>query len=141
MKAEKFLILAFATIIGIGVAGIIFYFYQAQKTIPKSQIHTIAIQAPTPTPQSGIFLSLDNPKDEDVTDSKTITVSGKTIPDGTIIITSDLDQQIVSPSQNGDFSANLDIDSGENELDVTVVAPNGQTQTVKRIITQSTESF
>lgn len=141
MKAEKILILAFATVIGITVAGIIFYFYQAQKTIPKSQIHTIAIQAPTPTPKSGLFLTVDLPKDEDVTDSKTIIVSGKTIPEGTIVITTDIDQQVVTPAQNGDFSANLDIGDLENQLDVAVISPKGETQTVKRTITHSTENF
>src|SRR5437879_5978788 len=110
MKAEKFLILAFATIIGITIAGFAFYFYQSQKTIPKSQIHTIAIQSPTPTPKSGLFLTVDLPKDEDVTDSKTITVKGKTIPQGTLVITTDVDQQVVVPAGNGDFSASIDID-------------------------------
>lgn len=141
MKAEKFLIFTFALTIGVAIAGLGFYLYQSQKTIPKSQIQTISLKSPSPTPKPSVFITVDTPQNEDVSDSKTIKVAGKTSPDSTVIITTDADTQVISPAQNGDYSATLTIGDGENQLEVTAVTSQGQSTTLHRVITYSTETF
>jgi len=128
-------------VVGLFVAGVAFFFYQSQKVIPKDKTDTISIKAPTPSPKADAFLTIDSPANEDVVDSKTVVVKGKTSPDATVIATSDVDSEMVSPAQNGDFSITLTIGSGENVLEVTTILPNGDMQTLRRSLTYSTESF
>jgi hypothetical protein len=141
MKTEKIIISFIAVFVGILFAGIAFYLYQSTKVIPPSGTKTVAITPPTPTPKATIYLSLQTPDEGDVVDKKVVTVSGKTVPGSLVIITSDVDEQVVSPSSVGDFSATTTIDDGGNILNVTAIAPNGEEVTTSRIVTYSTESF
>lgn len=143
MKTEKVVLSFIAVAIGILVAGVAFYLYQATKTIPSTQqSKVVAKQTPTPTPQKSVaLLTVDSPKDEEVVETKKITVSGKTIPDATVIVTSDLDEQILTPAQNGNFSGSITIDDGENKIVFTAITKGGQESTIIRVVTYSTESF
>lgn len=124
------------------VAGLAFYLYQATKTISPSNTKTVSPSSPSPTPKSTIFLSLDRPKDEEVVDTKTITISGKTTSDATIVISTPSDDQVISPAaKNGDFSSTVTIGDGENLITVTAIAVNGEEVKILRTVTFSTESF
>ncbi len=141
MKTEKIVLSFIAVVVGILVAGLIFYLYQATKTISPSNTKTVSPSSVTPTPKSTIFLSLDRPKDEEVVDTKTITISGKTAPDATIVISTPSDDQVISPAKNGNFSSNVTIGDGENLITVTAIAVNGEEVKILRTVTFSTESF
>lgn len=141
MKTEKIILSFIAVLIGILISGVVFYFYQASKTIPSSKTKTISIAQATPTPKPSIFLSVDSPKDEDVIDKKTITISGKTIKDATIIISTSASDQVITPALNGNFSSTAVIDDGQNEITITALAPNGEEVSVIKTVTFSTENF
>lgn len=141
MKTEKIVISFIAIFIGIVVAGIAFYIYQSTKIVPPSQRKTVAITPPTPTPKATIYLSLSTPADGEVFDKKIITVSGKTIPGSLVIISTDVSDEVVSPSSIGDFSSTVTIGDNGNILTVTAIAPNGEQITQTRTVTFSTESF
>lgn len=141
MKTEKIVISFIAIIVGILVAGLIFYVYQSTKTVPGKSLKTISVKPPSPTPPKSIFLGLETPANETVTDKKTISVTGKTTTDATIVILTPVNEEIVSPAQNGNFSATVTIDDGQNIIEVTAIAPNGEETTITRTITYSTESF
>ena len=141
MKTEKIILSFIAILIGLLASGVAFYFYQSTKTIPPSKLKTIAIVSPAPTTQPSIFLTIDNPKDEEVTDKKIITVSGKTTPDATVILSSQIADNVINPSSTGSFSTTVTITDGENEIQITAIAPNGEETTLKQTITYSTESF
>jgi hypothetical protein len=141
MKTEKIVISFIAIFVGIIVAGIAFYIYQSTKVVPSSQTKTVAITPPTPTPKATIYLSLSTPQDGQVFDKKIITVSGKTVPGSLVIISTDVSDQVVSPTAIGDFSADLTIGDAGNLVSVTTIAPNGEQITQTRTVTFSTESF
>lgn len=141
MKAEKIVISFFAILIGIGVAGAAFYFYQTTKVIPPEKIKTVSVTSATPTSPPSIFLNVENPKNEDVTDSKTITVSGKTTTDAVIVVSSPSSDQVVLPALNGNFSTTTTIENGANQIEITAISPNGEEAKAIRTITFSTESF
>jgi len=141
MKKEKIILSFIAVVIGLLVTGAAFYFYQATKVIPQNKKQIVEVVTPTPLEESSIFLSLDSPKDEEVFDKKTITVSGKTKEDAIIIISSDSDDQVVTPAKNGSFSATQSIDNGANKIVITAISPNGEEETITRTVTFSTESF
>lgn len=144
MRAEKIILSLVAIIVGLGAAGVAFYLYQMTKTVPASKTQGISIQnqiTPTPTPNTRNFLTVENPKDESVSSSKTITISGKTEPGATIIVSTENNDQVVNAASNGDFTLTNAIDSGTNVIQITAVFTNGEEKKVIRTVTYSTESF
>jgi hypothetical protein len=141
MKTEKIVISFIAVFVGIVFAGGAFYLYQSTKVVSNSQTKTVAITPPNPTPKATIYLSLDTPSEGEVFDKKTVTISGKTVPGSLVVISTDVDDQVVSPSSIGNFSATTTIDNGGNIINVTAIAPNGEEITVNRTVTFSTENF
>lgn len=145
MKTEKIVISFIALIVGIIFAGLAFYFYQSSKVIPVSETKTVTLTSPTPKlnneSSSDIFITLDSPKEEEVIDKKTVTVSGKTLPDATIIISTQLGDQVVTPAANGNFSVTATINNGENTIEVTAIDTQGFEAKITRMVTFSEESF
>lgn len=140
MRLEKLLLAFFAILGGLLVAGAAFYFYQSTKTISPSQVKTVRINAPTPT-SVPVLLTLDSPQDTSVTNNKTVTVSGKTDPGATVVISTDSNDQVVTPASTGSFSTTVTIDNGENTIHVLAIGPNGQEMQKIVTVTYSTEDF
>jgi len=144
MRAEKIILSCIAIIVGLLVAGIAFFIYQSTKTIPPSKLPKITISSSSPTiaqENSNMFLSVDQPADESVTDSKTLTINGKTNPENTIIINTPIEDQVITPAQNGNYSITATIDTGENQIVLTAINPNGEELRKILTVTYSTEQF
>ena len=142
MKTERIILSLIALFVGLLVAGGAFYIYQMTQQIPQDKSDTITIKShATPTPNSNNYLVIDAPKDEDLTDRKTITISGKTLPGSTVVISTESDDQVVKPTATGTFNSTQTIDDGVNILSITSVFPDGTEKTVNRSITYTTENF
>lgn len=141
MKNEKVLLSLLAVIVGLLVAGIAFYFYENTKTIPPSETKAISIPTPTPTLKPSIFLSIDKPKDEEVFEKKIISISGKTASDAIVIILTNNDEKILTPANSGDFSTTTSIESGQNLIEITGIAPNGERARKLITVTFNNEEF
>ncbi len=140
MKIEKLLLAFFAVLGGLIVAGVGFYLYQSTKTLSPSQIKTVHIMTPTPT-TTPVVLVIDTPQDTSVTDNKTVTVTGRTDPKATVIISTDTSDQVITPSGTGAFSTTVLIGNDENYIHVTAVNSDGQEAEKVITITYSTENF
>ncbi len=141
MKKEKLILSFVATFFGLLVAGIVFYLFQATKTIPNTTTKTVSVASPTPVNSPSISLMLDQPKDEGVVDSKVLVVSGKTQSNAVIIVITDSSEDVITPSSNGNFSTTVNLDDGQNILEVISIAPNGESIKSKKTITYSLEEF
>lgn len=141
MKREKLILLLIAVIVGLIVAGGAFYLYQSTKEIPGTKIKKISVLEPTPTPKPSVFISLNTPANESVSSKALITVSGKTVPNSRFTIITPVDQSAGISSADGDFSTTVTLDSDQNIVRITVIAPNGETTTLTRTVTYSTENF
>ncbi|HSW97158.1 MAG TPA: hypothetical protein VLF89_05015 [Candidatus Saccharimonadales bacterium] len=143
MKLEKFVLSIIGIFFGLLVAGSAFYFYQKISNHPtdKKMIPLNTTKTPTPSPTPSFFVNIDSPKDESVTDNKTITISGKTIPTATIIISTGATDQVITPSSEGAFSTTATIDTDENQIIVTAIAPSGEQVQKTITITYSTQEF
>jgi hypothetical protein len=144
MKAEKVILSIFAVIVGLIAAGVAFYLYQMTKTLPPSKQETLSIKSeitPSPTPNNEYFLTIENPKDEAVVNSKSVTISGKTSPNATIIVSTATNDQVVTPAENGNFTLNDTIGNGTNLIQITAVFPTGEEKTETRTVVYTTESF
>jgi len=140
MKKEKLILCFIATLFGLIIAGIAFYLFQATKTVPNAT-KTISLASPTPTPLPSISLTLDKPKDEEVVSSKVLVVSGKTQSNAVVAVITDSSQDVITPSANGDFSTTVNLNDGQNILEVIVIAPNGESIASKKTVTYSQEEF
>lgn len=141
MKFEKILLSFFGVVIGLVVAGVGFYFYQSTKVIPQKNVKIIKlIPSPTQNP-SAIYLALDNPQDETVTNNPTITISGKTVPNGTVVINTATTDQVVPASATGSFSTTATLTNDENRIIVTAIASTGEETQKILTLTYSTEDF
>lgn len=144
MKTEKIILSLVAIIVGLAAAGVAFYLFQMTKTIPPSKTQPISIKtqtSPSPTSNFQNFLTVENPKDESVSDKKTITISGRTEPGATIIINTENNDQVVNAASNGNFTLTNNIGDGTNIIQITAVFTNGEEKEVTRTVTYSTESF
>lgn len=142
MKQERIILSFIMVIIGLIFAGIIFYFYQSTKVVPDTNTtQQTDSQTPTPTKTPTIFLSVDSPKDESISDSKTVRVSGKTNPEATVVILTLEGEEIVKPSLQGDFVTNITISSGTNFIKIVAMTPDGETQTVQKTVSYTSEDF
>jgi hypothetical protein len=142
MKIEKVVLSFVAILVGLVVAGIAFFIYQSTKIIPQNKIPKIVINSPTPLPgTSHLFLSIDTPSDETVVANKSLTISGKTIQNATLIINTSSDTQVVNPASNGNYSVTVTLDDGENQVTIIAIAPNGEEMKKTITVTYSTEEF
>jgi hypothetical protein len=141
MKQERVILSFVAVLIGLLAAGIAFYFYQSTRTVSSSNQITINAPTPTPTPRPTVYIALNAPGDEIVVDNKTLVVNGKTNPNATMIIYTDSGQEIIQPSTQGDFSVTLTLGNGQNLIKIMSILPGGETTTLQRTVTYSTESF
>lgn len=141
MKFEQIILSFVAVIFGLFVAGIAFFIYQSTKTVSPNNIKTIKIQNTTPTPADAVPLTIDTPADESVATSKIVTVSGKTDPNATVIVSTDTTDTIVSPSSMGAYSLTVTLTDNENILRISAVMPDGK-ETQKTItVNYTTEDF
>ena len=141
MKTEKLILYFIATLFGLIVAGIAFYLFQTTKTIPSNKKTVSITNSPTPTPLPSIFLIVDRPKDEDVVNNKIVVVSGKTTTNAVVVVIANSYEDVVTPSANGDFSTSVNIADGQNVIEITSIAPNGESARIKKTVTYSQEEF
>lgn len=141
MKKEKLILSFIATLFGLLVAGIAFYLFQATKTVPNTTTKTISFASPTPASPPSISLTLDRPKDEEVVNSKVLIVSGKTQSNAVVVVITDSSDDVITPSAKGDFSTTVNLDDGQNILEIIAIAPNGESVTSKKTVTYSQEEF
>lgn len=140
MKTEKILLSFVAVLIGLIVAGVAFYFYQSTKVLNGKNIGTVQLATPTPTPPT-IILTIDTPQDESTTDNKTLTLSGKTNPTATLVVSTPTGDLVIKPSSVGNYSTTITIGSGENDIRVTAIDPSGNQVEKVITVTFTTENF
>jgi hypothetical protein len=141
MKTEKLVLSFIATVVGLLVAGLAFYLFQATKTFTPGNTKTVSFTTPIATPIPSIFLTVDRPKDEEVVNSKILVVGGKTTSNAVVIIITETSEDVMEPSENGDFSTTVNLDEGQNVLEIISIAPNGESIRIKKTVTYSQEEF
>jgi len=141
MKKEKIILSFTALLIGVAVAVASFYFYQTTRKVKSSEIKTIKINDTSPTPSSGLFLTIDTPQDEEVVSERTIKISGKTTPDASIVILTQESEEAAVPAKDGSFTTVINLSQDENIIEINAVGANGEIVKVKRVVLYSTESF
>lgn len=144
MKKEKVILSFIAVLVGLFVAGTAFFLYQSTKKLPESETKIASKISPIPKnkkPDQSVLLIIDTPSDESVFEDKTITLAGKTEPDAIVIVSTELEDESITPTKNGSFSTTITLTDGQNQIVITTIAPSGKETKETRIVTFSTESF
>jgi hypothetical protein len=142
MKQERVILSFIMVLIGLLVAGSIFYFYQFSKKTPSTHQTPIIIN-PTPTPAkvSTLLLKITNPVDESVVNNKSLSVTGKTDPKATVLVITSSDQKVLKPDSQGKFNTSITLNTDQNLITVISVLPNGESKIAKLTVTYSTSNF
>lgn len=140
MTKEKIILSFVAVLVGLLVASGAFYFYQQTKVISPDKQLTV-LTKPSPTPKPSVVLVVDEPTDEKIYDTKIVKLSGKTEPDAIIVILTENNEEVLNPSKTGDFSTTVSLDTGANVIQITAVAKNGDTNTIERTVSYTSENF
>ncbi len=140
---ERLIIIFVAIVAGLFITSAGFFIYQSTKKINDTPTTT---QTVTVTPQqnkdeSGLFITISEPKDESLTNKRTLSIKGSSNPENLIVISTNLEDIQIKPSRDGDFSATIDIDAGANEIRTRAIAPSGNSAEDIRTVTYSTEEF
>ena len=141
MKTERVILSFIAVLVGILVTGTVFYLYQSTKKPTTQNTKTITILEPAPTPAQNVFLTINTPSDEIVISKKIVSITGTTEKDATVVIVTPVDQVVLTPASSGNFSTTVNIDDGENFVEITAISAKGQETKMTRTVTFSTEDF
>jgi hypothetical protein len=138
---ERIVIVFIAIAIGLIVTTLVFFLYQQTKTIPKNPSNIISGNVPTPTPADSVYLVIDEPSDESISDRRSIQVKGRTGPGNTVVVSTNQEDVVASPTTDGKFSISITIDSGTNKIVTRSISSDGSDAVDTRVITFSTEEF
>lgn len=127
---KKEVVLAIVIGFGIGLVAT-FGLYSARKTIGNS----FEIYSPVPESDgkeasnfSGdLTLSISSPLDESISKDPITTVSGTTLPLTWIVVIGEKEEKIIKSDDNGLFETEVNLISGENEIEITALSEAGGT--------------
>lgn len=139
---ERVVIIFIAVTLGLLATTIGFFLYESSK--PNKEITSssaITPKKPAPEPKNDISLTITSPKNETVTQNRTIQVKGSTDPENIIIISTNQEDIAISPTSNGSFSASISIDSGENKLIITAIDTHGNSKKITQTVSFSSDEF
>lgn len=122
MKKE----LVIAIIIGFSLGLVVtFGIWTANKSLKKAASTTQEISetktgalSPTPTTSSSLLI-INSPEQDFLTDVEKINVSGKTVPESTVAIVYENGEKILSTDSEGNFSTEITLISGANEIKIS----------------------
>ncbi len=140
---ERLIIIFVAIIAGLFITSAGFFIYQSTK---KTNDTPIAVKGVTVTPQQQqqngeLFVRVSEPKDEMLTNKRTLSIKGTTNPENLIVISTNLEDVQVKPSQDGNFSVTIDIDAGANQVITRAIDASGNSVQDIRTVTYSTADF
>ena len=119
----------------VGTIGGVYYYMSKNKPSSYSQTGPV-----TSTPAS-LNLNLDSPDDNLLVFTSSIVISGKTLPNLNVLISSNSDDFVIQSKEDGSFSGDLDLTSGPNEITVVVFDAGGDQREAKRTVYYSKEKI
>jgi len=146
MKKEVFLAISIGFALGLVIT---FGIWTANKSLasiknaPTPTPTTGSATAPTPesqtTPaQNAATLNITSPADEAFVAKSTLTVTGKATPGATIVLLFENDDDIVLADAQGNFSSDITLIPGYNNISVSSFDAQGAKLTQAFVVTYST---
>lgn len=140
MRKEIVIVIFIGILIGAIVA---FGVYTAQSAINQKQTST---PSDSQDPSSVIYqekhsLSIQEPQNGSVTDQENITLTGSTSSNSIIAIIAPENEYLFVADENGNFSIDINLIGGSNELSVSSFDQQGNKQTIELTVVYSTSQI
>lgn len=143
---ERIVIVIIATLLGLLLTTAGYFIYQAavsyqQEAGQENTPIDLTDQEKKDNTADPESLTVNTPKDEEVLDTRTIEVKGRTFAENTVVVSTNTEDVVGTPSRDGNFSVTVTIDAGVNKIVTRSIAPDGEEYIDTRIVTYSTEEF
>lgn len=143
---ERIIIVFVAVVVGLVLTTVGYLIYQTLQNPTQnkpSDATDQTINQPTlsPTPDMSFYVTITEPKNEAITNKRTITVSGNTNPGNTVIISSNQDDVVAEPKEDGSFSTTITINAGSNIIVARAMNGNGDIVEQSSVVTFVAEDF
>jgi uncharacterized protein YpmB len=142
---ERIIIVFVAVVIGLVITTVGYLLYQSfQNPIsqdPENTPQTVSQPTLSPTPDMSFYVTLSEPKNESLTDKRTITVKGNTNPGNTVVISSNQDDVVAEPKDDGTFSTTITINAGSNIIIARAMNASGDVVEQSTVVTFVAEDF
>jgi hypothetical protein len=145
---ERIIIVFVAVIIGLVFTTVGYLLYQSFQTPstqnanrPNTPSNNLPFEA-TPTPdENQLYITISEPTKEAITDTRTISIKGKTNPGNTVIISSNQADVVAEPTADGSFSTTITINAGPNLLIARAIDAQGNETQIEQTVTFVSEEF
>ncbi len=143
---ERLIIVFVAVIIGLVLTTVGYLVYQSLQTPPQTEETNQTSEQTLPTSQpttdtNSFHVIITEPEPESITDKRTITVKGTTNPGNTVVISTNQDDVVAVPKDDGSFSTTVSINAGTNIIVARAMNEAGETTEDTRIVTFVAEDF
>lgn len=149
MKKDLILALFIGALIGFS-ATFAYWYYTKNKTTPTgmatnptptiSPVPSSTSQL-SPTPIKEPTLTLTSPEKYALSSKENISVEGTTDPANTVVVSTSQESVFLLPDSDGKFSTTVTLEGGVNQLVISSIAPDGQTNDQTIYVTYSTAKF
>jgi hypothetical protein len=151
MLKELLLAITLGSLLGFGVTGGYLVLKKDKSSVRPPVTTTIPTKATerststliaTSTPESAStidhHITVESPENESIISTSQISVKGTTTPLSTIIINTSIKSYYTTADNSGNFSQDIEIDSGPNSIQIDSFDPLDNQASTKLIVTYST---
>lgn len=139
---ERAIIVFIAVLAGLILTTLGFLLYETTKKKAPIDVSKEKITETKPTPERvDLFVTIQSPQDETLTDKRSIVIKGKTNPGNTLIVSTNQELVAATPATDGSFSVTVTIDTGANNIVVRAINPQGEEVQDSTLITFNSEDF
>jgi hypothetical protein len=138
MFSLKLLLIFFIVIIiGAGALGG-YYFY---NQIKPSSNNTQLMNEPVTSAPVSITLEVSSPDEDTLSFEPSVLISGKTVANSPVLISSKSSDLVVTSKSDGSFSTLMDLSEGTNNIQITTFDKNGEKKDINRAVYYSKEKI
>ena len=107
---------------------------------PNQSLNTLTHGPITSEPKS-LFLEVMEPEDNWLSFNSQILISGKTLSNTSVLISSKDQDMVFESKKDGSFSASFPLTLGVNEIAIVVFSDKGESKEIKRLVFYSKEKI
>ena len=141
MKKEVFLAIAIGFALGLVITFGIWTANKSLKNLPQAGVSPTpspTAVSPTPIPPVANALTISSPDDEALINDNSVTISGQTTANSTVLIVWEQDEQVVATDTSGNFSLKVDLVAGYNVITVYAYDTAGNESSKSLTVTYTT---
>lgn len=135
MDKEKILTIGIGLLVGISAAAVYFAVTKYLPSLRSQDKVAFTTTSPLPPSSNQLTITLDQPNDHVATTNNQIAISGQTKPGAKVVFFGNAEEKVASADGQGQFSTNLQLEEGENEISITAIDDQKNMVVTRRNVT------